>query len=94
MIAPIVLCQIATDTGESVFPNFLRIIVKIAPLIQLARARYTPIDIAPLNGLVISIIPTNPEMIALILHKPICSDKNIGANRATNTAEDCVIAVT
>ena len=38
-IAPIELCQIATETGSSVFPNFRKIIDKIAPLTPLPSAR-------------------------------------------------------
>ena len=38
-IAPIVLCQIATETGWSELPNFLNMIERIAPLTPLANAR-------------------------------------------------------
>ena len=33
-------------------------------------------------------MPIKPEIIALILHAPIFSDRKIGANNATNNAED------
>ena len=39
IIAPIELCQIATETGSSVFPKFRKIIDKTAPLTPLPRAR-------------------------------------------------------
>ena len=38
-IAPIVLCQIATETGWSELPNFLNMIERIAPFMPLAKAR-------------------------------------------------------
>ena len=38
-IVPMVLCQMATETGWSELPNFLNMIERIAPLMPLAKAR-------------------------------------------------------